>query len=47
MHRLKEVAERAGVSVTTMSNVVNGYQLRRAPGCPHRLALRESIIARP
>lgn len=24
-HRLKDVAERAGVSVKTVSNVVNGY----------------------
>ncbi|MFE9954661.1 LacI family DNA-binding transcriptional regulator [Micromonospora sp. NPDC005299] len=29
-HRLKDVAERAGVSVKTVSNVVNGYQHVRA-----------------
>ncbi|MEV5447730.1 LacI family DNA-binding transcriptional regulator, partial [Streptomyces sp. NPDC052644] len=40
-HRLKDVAERAGVSVKTVSNVVNGYQHVR----PDTRARVEAAIA--
>ncbi|WP_435587933.1 LacI family DNA-binding transcriptional regulator [Micromonospora aurantiaca (nom. illeg.)] len=41
-HRLKDVAERAGVSVKTVSNVVNGYQHVRADT---RARVEEAIAA--